>query len=249
MNDCYKSNYNKFDWIIFYDIDEFIYLKYFKSVKIFLSQFKFDRCGKVQLNWIHYTSSNDSLFYDNKTLSIRFQKKELNILNKDFHPQIKSIIRGHYENLTIGCLHQLSNGMTSCDGFGRISQTIGIKTLNPDYKKNYIKHYYGKSLEEFVEKIKKGSAAIGKTNISIIAKVNRYFEIYNKSNIKINYIEKETGINLSMYKKFWNIFPYRKSTSFARRYGKFNSYISKINYSMWINRTNEEIERTLKSFQ
>ena len=27
MNDCYKNNYDIFDWLIFYDIDEFIYLK------------------------------------------------------------------------------------------------------------------------------------------------------------------------------------------------------------------------------
>ena len=27
MNDCYRNNYDIFDWLIFYDIDEFIYLK------------------------------------------------------------------------------------------------------------------------------------------------------------------------------------------------------------------------------
>ena len=206
MNDCYQNNYNKFDWILFYDIDEFIYLKYFKSIKVFLSQYKFDKCGKVELNWIHFIDNDNSLsissiFYKNKTLAERFPKKEKNILKKDFHPQIKSIIRGHYPNIKIGCLHKLASGLTSCDGFGRKSNTIGIKTLSPDFKRNYIKHYFGKSLEEFVEKIKRGSAAIGKTNISLIAKINRYFEIYDINKIKINYIEKETGLNLSLYKK------------------------------------------------
>ena len=154
-----------------------------------------------ELNWIHFTDNENSLFYKNKTLAERFPKKEKNILKKDFHPQIKSIIRGHNPNIKIGCLHKLASGLTSCDGFGRKSNTIGIKTLSPDFKINYIKHYFGKSLEEFVEKIKRGSAAIGKTNISQIAKINRYFEIYNINKIKINYIEKETGLNLSLYKK------------------------------------------------
>ena len=27
MNDCYLNNYEKFDWLIFYDIDEYIFLK------------------------------------------------------------------------------------------------------------------------------------------------------------------------------------------------------------------------------
>ena len=72
--------------------------------------------------------------------------------------------------------------------------------MNPDFKKNYINHYYGKSLQEFVEKIKRGSAAIGLTNISIIAKIDRYFDIYNINRKKINYIENKTGLNLSRYK-------------------------------------------------
>jgi hypothetical protein len=49
--------------------------------------------------------------------------------------------------------------------------------MNPDYENYYINHYFGKSLEEFIEKSKRGSAAIGKNNISIMAKINRYFEI------------------------------------------------------------------------
>ena len=200
MNDCYQSNSDKYDWLIFYDIDEFINLKYFNNIKVFLNQSKFIGCDKVELNWIHRIDDGNNLFYENKPLSIRFQKKESNIFKKGFFPQIKSIIRGHISNVKICCLHKLAHGFKSCDGFGRESSTIGIKTLNPDFKKNYINHYFGKSLEEFVEKIKRGSAAIGKTNISLTAKINRYFDIYNINNFKIQYIEKEIGINLSRYK-------------------------------------------------
>ena len=200
MNDCYKTNSNKFDWLIFYDLDEFIYLKYFNSLKVFLSQTKFDKCSKIELNWIHFIDDGNSFFYDNRPLHIRFNKKELNIYKKDFYPQIKSIIRGYISNLNIGCIHKLSSISTSCDVFGRISKTIGIKTMNPDYKKNYIKHYYGKSLQEFVEKIKNGCAAKGKTNITMLAKIDRYFEIYKIEEKKIDYIENETGLDLSKYR-------------------------------------------------
>ena len=201
MNDCYKTNFNKFDWLIFYDIDEFIYLKYFWNIKYFLSQTKFNNCEKVQLNWIHRIDDENSFFYDNRPLHIRFKRKESNVLKKKFYPQIKSILRGHIPNITIGCLHNLTPRLKSCDGFGNKSNLIGIQNLNPDFKRNYINHYYGKSIQEFVEKIKRGSAAIGLTNTSIMAKVNRYFEIYNATEKKINYIEKETGLNLSRYKK------------------------------------------------
>ena len=41
MNNCYQNNYQKFDWLIFYDIDEFIYLKNYNNIKIFLNHPKF----------------------------------------------------------------------------------------------------------------------------------------------------------------------------------------------------------------
>lgn len=201
MNDCYKKNFNKFDWLIFYDIDEFIYLKYYYNIKFFLSQSKFNKCEKVQLNWIHRIDEENAFFYDDRPLRIRFKKKESNILKNNFHPQIKSILRGHIPNLKIGCLHNLATGLKNCDGFGNKSNLKGIQSLSPDYKRNYINHYYGKSLQEFVEKIKRGSAAIGLTNISMMAKINRYFEIYDATEKKINYIENATGLNLSKYKK------------------------------------------------
>ena len=197
MNNCYETNFIKFDWLIFYNIDEFIYLRYFNSLKVFLSQSKFKNCGKVQLNWIHRVDNENSLYYDKRPLKIRFQKKESKILKNNFYPQIKSILRGHIPNLKIGCLHNLVSNLKSCDGFGRKSNLTGIQTMRPDFKKNYINHYFQKSLEEFVEKIKRGDAASGLTNTSIIAKIIRYFEIYNINEKKISYIEKETGINLS----------------------------------------------------
>ena len=34
MDDCYQKNHNNYDWLIFYEIDEFIYLKDFKNIKV-----------------------------------------------------------------------------------------------------------------------------------------------------------------------------------------------------------------------
>lgn len=201
MNNCYQNNYNKYDWLIFYDIDEFIYLKNYNNIKLFLNESKFTNCGKIELNWLHLKNDN-LIYYDNRPLSIRFNEKELNVINNNsnYHPQIKSILRGHIPNIHISCLHRLTSQVEACDGHGRKSLVVGIKTMDPDYENYYIIHYFGKSLEEFIEKAKKGSAAIGKNNISIMAKINRYFEIYNYNKEKIDYIEKETGMNLSKYK-------------------------------------------------
>ena len=75
--------------------------------------------------------------------------------------------------------------------------------MEPDFEYYYIDHFYFKSLEEFTEKLNKGSV---KTNNDLSIKLirfNRYF-FMNEINIKkLNYIENKTGINLSRYKKMY----------------------------------------------
>lgn len=71
MNNCYRQNYKYYNWLIFFEIDEFIYLKDFKNIKYFLNNSRFDKCQKVQLNWKFHTDNN-LLYYDNRTLKERF---------------------------------------------------------------------------------------------------------------------------------------------------------------------------------
>lgn len=120
MNNCYQNNYNKYDWLIFYDIDEFIYLKNYNNIKLFLNQSKFTNCGKIELNWLHFKNDN-LLYYDNRPLSIRFNEKEINVINNNsnYHPQIKSILKGHIPNIHISCLHRLTSQVEACDGHGK----------------------------------------------------------------------------------------------------------------------------------
>jgi hypothetical protein len=51
MNSCYKTNNMKYDWIMFYDMDEFLYLKNYSNIKNFLNEFKFKNC-KLKINII-----------------------------------------------------------------------------------------------------------------------------------------------------------------------------------------------------
>ena len=111
MNDCYKRNYQKYDWLIFYDIDEFIYLHNYKNIKKFLNQKKFNNCEVICLNWIEHTDNN-KLYYENKSLVERF--KQIQKLNKKGkkYPQVKPILRGHISNIRIKHLHTINNNFT-----------------------------------------------------------------------------------------------------------------------------------------
>jgi len=190
-HDCYKKNYNKFDWIIFNDIDEYLYLKNYNNIKKFLNKPRFKKCENIQLNWLLYTDNN-SLYYKNESLEKRFIEKDpiANQRKISKHSNGKSILRGNIPNIKITNFHCISDNLKTCDGFG-----IEREFLKPDYKYYYFKHYYCKSTEEFIEKLKKGDVFIVKNEFKI-----KFYFGYNKITLKkLNYIKKETGENLSEY--------------------------------------------------
>ena len=136
MNDCYLNNYIKYDWLIFYEFDEFIFLKDFKSIKTFLNDLRFYNCKKIELNWIFHTDNN-LLFYDNRSLALRFPEREIKARGKKTggRSTIKSIIRCGIQNMKIDCIHILSLDIKGCNGFGKKIKLIGIETNKCDYEK------------------------------------------------------------------------------------------------------------------
>ena len=199
MNDCYKKNFRNYDWLIFFEIDEFIYLKNISNIKDFLKQSKFNKCQRIQLNWIFHTD-NDLLFYDNRSLIERFperEKKARGVKKGDWNG-IKSILKGHIKNIKIKCIHTLNHHLKSCDGFGKYKKIDGIITRDADFEYYYIDHYYSKSTEEFINKINRGDV-LHKDNR--IDRIKTYFA-YNKiTHQKLDLIEKKIGLNLSEIRK------------------------------------------------
>ena len=63
--DCYEKNSKYCDWLSFYDLDEFLYLKNNKNIKQILSDKKFEKCDNVKINWIVY-SDNNLIYYDDR---------------------------------------------------------------------------------------------------------------------------------------------------------------------------------------
>ena len=195
--DCYKKNYNNYDWLIFNDIDEYLYLKNYKCIKDFLFQSKFINCENIQLNWLLYTDNN-LIYYQNKSLIKRFTEKDPKRIKRKInkHSNGKSILRGHISNIKITNFHSISDDLKTCDGFG-----IERKYLKPDYKYYYFKHFYCKSTEEFIEKLNKGD--VYKTSNKM--KIQFYFD-YNKITLeKLDYIERKSGDNLSYYRNKLNL--------------------------------------------
>ena len=204
MNDCYNKNKNHYDWIIFFEIDEFIHLSNYTNVKTFLKEKKFDKCQIIYLNLIVH-NDNSQLYYQNYSLFKRFP----NIVpkNKENFLQVKMIIKGGIKDIkiksTAKCklLNNKSNLIT-CNGFGQRIRQKGFGTFKADYDFYYVDHFFCKSTEEFANKLAKGDAL--KTGIDLeqykIRRIQRYFRYNTLTKEKIEILEKTLKLNLSSFK-------------------------------------------------
>ena len=196
--DCYQNNYKNYDWLIFYDIDEFINLRNYSNIKNFLNQKKFSKCPSIYLNWVMHTD-NDLIFYDNRTLPKRFPKIKF-IKNYCIG---KTILRGNINKINMESCHFLDRKIIKCNSYGQIHNESGIYCKKPDFKNNFIDHYEFKSTEEYINKINKGDGLFGKINRIKYARIFRYFKYNKKSIEKFNLIANKTGLNISVLLKIY----------------------------------------------
>ena len=189
--DCYKTNKKIYDWLIILDMDEFIFLKNFGSIKTFLSDKRFLKCNIIYLNRVFHTDNNQ-IYYKNISLFKRFPKYTTNVTS------VKSILRGRGFNIKFENIHIINFNCTACNGFGNF---INKSEKLTDFKYFYFNHFYFKSTEEYIEKINRGDARFGINKKIKLKKLQTYF-LYNKITIeKIKLFEQKTGINLDFYKK------------------------------------------------
>ena len=102
FNFCYKK-YNKlFDWIAFFDFDEFLYINNLKNIKDYIYHKRFKKCQTILFNWLFY-DDKDLEYYDERKLLERFNRPKLK------SSKVKSMIRGGIEDLIIPSSHIFRN--------------------------------------------------------------------------------------------------------------------------------------------
>ena len=163
--------------------------------------YKWIECEKIYLNWVFHTD-NDLIGYENISLFKRFPELERDaIINKNFSQKGKTIIRGNISNFRISSSgdtsHIITDSLETCNGFGKkINITNEHYIINSDAKYYYIDHFYTKSLNEFVEKIKRGSAVNGGNEVYKLFRIIRYFNINKLKYSKFINILKNSGLKL-----------------------------------------------------
>ena len=188
--DCYKNNNLFYDWLSFFDMDEFLELRPFNmKIQKFLGSNIFKKCANIKINWIYYTNFK-GLYYESKPLAKRLLKSQSSRC-------IKSTVRG---NLPINYWsrvrnpHTSLNNFISCSSSGKIINSLSPYNVPPDIKYAYLKHFHYKSFEEFCIKIKRGYA--DSLNKKLVNKIKKFFNENKKNNTKLKIMKKIFNISL-----------------------------------------------------
>ena len=192
--DCIDKHWNEFDWICFFDIDEFLSIdSKYKDLDDFFKDFK-DYDG-VKVQWRCYGDDNQ-IFYEDKPVIKRFKKDN----NYSYSNRIKTILKcQNYlnKNLKFSAHGPFNKDLNIVNVLKkRLDKNPYIDTTNNNLPyvdlPVYLDHFYSKSCDEFFRrKYMQTSAVFGAKkgrNYDINFLIKQYFETNQKTKEKIDYI-------------------------------------------------------------
>jgi hypothetical protein len=145
-NNFIKNYHDKYDWVAFFDVDEFLVLKKHNDVKLFVSDYS--QYPAIGVNWVLFGNNGHSKVDGDYSVIKRFTKRQ-----KDVNQHIKSIVKlSRDTHMDIHC-------PSSCWWVNPHNEkNQGSFTSNHTDDIAQINHYFCKTEEEFQEKCDKGRA-------------------------------------------------------------------------------------------
>ncbi|MBS0980968.1 glycosyltransferase family 2 protein [Acetobacter thailandicus] len=191
--DACKNSSNKYDWICFLDSDEYLYLDEDDSIKSFLSSY--EDCNAIALNWCIYGSSNKTI-KDHIPIYKSFVFHSSRELNDN--RLVKSIIRPCFYTFNYTDPHRfyLENEEYR-DSLGEKFEWDG-STKNIEWKRARINHYICRSMEHYINRIKR---RIG----SDLVNSNVYWNHFDRNDIEFHIDERKIHKANEILEKIKNI--------------------------------------------
>ena len=161
--DCYDKHGDEYDWICFFDFDEFILTAKNVSLKVLLTNKMYDKFDMIHVNELIYGDSGNVL-YEDKLVTERFTTpvKPIDYKKTYKFPEnchVKSIVRGGIKNLEWKATpHTPSNKDIKCCNVVAQECASNSPFVIPYVHKNMVlRHYKTKSIEEFYDtKVRRG---------------------------------------------------------------------------------------------
>lgn len=188
-NDCYSRYGNDYDWIAFFDFDEFLTLVEDKDIKAYLG--KFDGFDCIKVNWMMYTD-NGLVVNDKRPLMDRFvTPMEYDKCVGYGFPEnnhVKSIVRGRIGGFRwTGTPHTPNINIRYCTSSGK--ECDGSPFQEYDFTKAYIKHFMTKTIDEWINN--KRIRGVGDRSYATFNEtydLDGFFKINDKTDEKVRYI-------------------------------------------------------------
>lgn len=187
-NDCIKKYGKQYDWICFFDVDEYLTLRKHNNIKEYLKSFP-DTCDCIHINWKCMTDNN-LLYNDGRPLMERFTEPADE--NSDLNYHIKSIVKvTNTNNLIYGNPHFFF-GCNECrSNNGHLCNPYNYFIIPANWDDAYITHFIMKTITEFLyKKMKRGTADRTLSDYKNVVSPNSFFSINKQTPEKIQIIEK-----------------------------------------------------------
>ena len=198
--DCYKKHNKDFDWIAFFDFDEFLTLVNYDNIKDYLSQDIFNDYQCINVNWMNY-GDNDLVTYDDKPVQERFTEplpydsKMKYSFPENYH--VKSIIRCGIDNFFWNHNTHTPLGLPikHCDCDGVECSDRPFKPYN--YNSCYIRHYFTKTIDEWMNhKYYRQYADRPHVKLDKKTLIDNFFLLNEITDDKTKYVLDKFGINI-----------------------------------------------------
>lgn len=210
--DCYDKHGSEYDWICFFDIDEFIAFQRVNSIKEWLSLPIYEGYQMIHINFLTY-GDNNLVRYEDKPVLDRFTepirplnfKKSNNIVENS---HIKSVIRGGIEVKWDRTPHTPSNDIKCCDCSGKECNSSS-PFVPYIYTNALLRHFPTKTIEEYRDiKVKRGYPDGNKDFFKKNDWVNEFFLYNKKTQEKLRFLgmeeKNDVDIFICTHKEFDN---------------------------------------------
>lgn len=152
---CFNTYRNQYDWIAYFDADEYIVLPENTTIQDFLSQKKFDDFGGVAIPSINY-DDNDLIVNDSKTRLDKYTRPTITGRDKAF---FKTIVRckknnvNFYSLVSDGCHLAYMNNNKICDANGDIVKwnDVMCKPNVSEFYNIFLKHIPTGCIDDYIK--------------------------------------------------------------------------------------------------
>lgn len=194
--DQLSNNYD-YDYIAFFDFDEFLILNNDNNIKTYLNRKCFSKYNQILINWKIYTD-NDLVYYDNRPCLERFTTPMETYKHVLYdwcseNEHVKPIIKTKLNNVNIYTPHNFFGdevNKLTCNNKGeQIDVHEYSHCIEINYELAYIKHFTTKTIDEFInKKMKRGTPDRDMKLFLKTYPLERFFKYNNITPEKLQYL-------------------------------------------------------------